>query len=87
MVKTPVVMKFYTRKKCHLCENAKKILEDLQSEFAFQIEEIDIDLDDELTERYGIMIPVVEIGGEEVQYGQIDEGTIRKRLQEKYLIK
>lgn len=78
-----VLVKFYTRKKCHLCENAKEILEELQSEFNFDIEELDIDTDDRLTELYGIMIPVVEIEGFAVQYGQIDKNIIRKRLHEK----
>ncbi len=81
-----MLVKLYTRKKCHLCENAKEILEELQSEFNFDIAEVDIDTDDRLTELYGIMIPVVEIEGSAVQYGQIDKNTIRKRLHEKNVI-
>ena len=44
----------------------------------FHLEEIDIEESDELTEKYGLMIPVVEIDGEEVQFGQIDKYTISK---------
>lgn len=78
-----VQVKFYTRNKCHLCEKAKVILSELKSEFDFDLEEIDIDSDDKLTEFYGIMIPVVVIDGEEVQYGQIEKDFLVKRLQKK----
>jgi glutaredoxin len=77
------VITFYTRKKCHLCEMAKKDVLELQSEFQFTLKEVDIDSDDELTELYGIMIPVVVLDGEELQYGRVDKNIIRKRLQEK----
>ncbi|MGJ7920204.1 glutaredoxin family protein [Neobacillus sp. LXY-4] len=78
-----VVVTFYTRKKCHLCEMAKESLTQLQTEFPFSIKEVDIDTDDHLTELYGIMIPVVVLDGEEVQFGRVDKNVIRKRLQEK----
>lgn len=82
----PVVVTFYTREKCHLCETAKQAITDLQAEFHFTLKEFDIDSDDHLTELYGIMIPVVVIDGEEVQYGRVDKNVIRKRLQEKISI-
>ena len=78
-----MLVKFYTRNKCHLCVNAKAILSELKSEFDFDLEEIDIDSDDKLTELYGIMIPVVVMDGEEVQYGQIEREYLVKRFQEK----
>jgi glutaredoxin len=74
---------FYTRGKCHLCEDAKLMLKLIKEDIPFDMAEYDIDKSDELTERFGLMIPVVEIDGEIVQYGQIDYFTISKRLQEK----
>ncbi|PKR86169.1 glutaredoxin family protein [Heyndrickxia camelliae] len=74
---------FYTRKKCHLCEDAKQILDLLQDDYLFEIVERDIESNDEWIETYGLMIPVIEIEGEVVQYGQIDPFTISKRLQQK----
>lgn len=59
------------------------MITDLQAEFPFTFKEVDIDSDDVLTELYGIMIPVVLIDGEEVQYGRVDKVAIRKRLQKK----
>ncbi len=49
----------------------------------FTVEEIDIEASDELTECYGLMIPVVHIDGEEVGYGFINKFDISNRLQEK----
>ena len=83
IVEPAPVVTFYTRKKCHLCEIAKDMIMELQAEFPFTLQEVDIDSDDQLTELYGIMIPVVLIDGEEVQYGRIDKVVIRKRLQKK----
>ncbi|WP_341356953.1 glutaredoxin family protein [Rossellomorea sp. y25] len=74
---------FYTRTRCGLCEDAKITLKLLQDEMGFSIEEKDIDKSDVLTERFGLMIPVVELDGEILQYGQIDYFTLSKRLHEK----
>lgn len=63
---------FYTRKKCELCQDAKLLLEILQNEYDFTIIEREIDENDEWTEKYGLMIPVIEYNGEVIQYGQID---------------
>ncbi|MBY0146396.1 glutaredoxin family protein [Neobacillus niacini] len=77
------VITFYTRKRCPLCEKAKELILELKEEWNFSFEEIDIDESDELTEQYGIMIPVVHINGEEVAFGIINKMDIRNRLQEK----
>jgi glutaredoxin len=77
------VITFYTRKRCPLCEKAKKLIIELQEEWNFTLEEFDIDESDELTELYGIMIPVVHINGEEVSFGIINKIDISNRLQEK----
>jgi glutaredoxin len=74
---------FYTRNQCGLCQDAKITLKLLEDELGFEIKEIDIDESDDLTERFGLMIPVVEMEGEILQYGQIDYFTLSKRLHEK----
>lgn len=79
------LVKLYTRKGCHLCENAEAIVMELQEKWNFQYKEEDIDRSDELTEKYGLMIPVVEIDGEEVQFGQIDKNFINEALSRKLL--
>ena len=79
-------VKLYSRPRCHLCENAREILEDLQQNFDFIIEEINIDLDDALVEKYGITIPVVELDGEELQYGIVNKKFISEAFTRKNLV-
>lgn len=76
---------FYTRNKCPLCEKAKAVIDEIKQEMDFVYIEKDIDESDELTEKYGLMIPVVEIDGEEVEYGHVNKIVISNRLHEKSL--
>lgn len=80
---TQSTITLYTRNGCPLCDKAKVVLLELKEEYDFSLEEIDIEQDDELYERYGLMIPVVHIDGEEAAYGFIDKYEISNRLQEK----
>ncbi|WP_257535741.1 glutaredoxin family protein [Mesobacillus foraminis] len=66
----------YMRQRCHLCEEAKELLEELQRNWQFDLLEVDIDKDDDLIERYGITIPVVVLDGEEIQAGIINKNFI-----------
>jgi uncharacterized membrane protein len=52
----------YTRKECHLCDQAKADLESLQSKIPHRLVEIDIDTDPALQKKYLVEIPVVEVG-------------------------
>jgi uncharacterized membrane protein/glutaredoxin len=52
----------YTRKDCHLCEQAKKDLESLQPQVPHRLVEIDIDSDPALLKAYLVEIPVIEVG-------------------------
>jgi glutaredoxin len=72
----------YSKTNCPLCDKAKQVLQELQNEFSFEINEIDIYQDDTLLEKYQLMIPVVEIDGEEVDFGLVQKDVIRKRLLE-----
>ncbi len=71
----------YSRDGCHLCEKAKHNLMELKNKISFSYEEKNIALSDELTERYGLIIPVVEMDGEVVAYGLVNKFDISKRLQ------
>lgn len=71
---------FYSKENCSLCDKGLAIIHELQKEFDFEYEIVDIYQDDELLEKFQIMIPVVEIAGEVVTYGILDKDSIRKRL-------
>ncbi|SFA44037.1 Glutaredoxin [Parageobacillus thermantarcticus] len=77
-----MIIHLYSKTNCPLCDKAKQVLQELQKEFTFQIKEIDIYQDDALLEKYQLMIPVIEIDGEEVAFGMIQKDVIRKRLLE-----
>ncbi|WHY76815.1 glutaredoxin family protein [Neobacillus sp. WH10] len=84
---TQTMITLFTRNRCPLCDKAKTAILELKKEWDFEFEEIDIESSDELTERYGLMIPVVHLDGEEVGFGFVDKFDISKRLQEKNRIK
>ncbi len=57
-----IELTFYTTEGCHLCEEAKRLLQQLlaQNPERYQIEIIDIAGSDALIEQYGTRIPVVK---------------------------
>lgn len=52
-------MRFLTREGCHLCDEARPILERVAKDMNVAITEVDIDSDDELTKLYGLRVPVI----------------------------
>ncbi|MEI6446959.1 MAG: glutaredoxin family protein [Actinomycetes bacterium] len=60
----PLKLKFYSREGCHLCDEARSVIESLDVAVAIELEEIDIESSDELMLSYLERIPVVEWGGE-----------------------
>ncbi len=66
----------YTRSGCHLCEDAKALL----VRHGLRVDEVDIDVDPELVERYGLCVPVVEIEGRERFRGRVDERLLVRLL-------
>ena len=80
--KNAMHIRLYTKTNCPLCDKAKAILAELQADYRFTMEEIDIYEDEALLEKYQLMIPVVELDGEEIGYGMMKKETIRKRLRQ-----
>jgi glutaredoxin len=66
----------YGRPACHLCDDARAVLERIGHPF----EEIDIEGDDELLARYLERIPVVALDGTELYDFFVDESDLRARL-------
>ncbi|WP_037500388.1 glutaredoxin family protein [Solirubrobacter soli] len=70
----------YSRPGCHLCEEARAVLDRLRANTPFDVEEIDIEGDDVLHARYLTRIPVVAIDGEELFDYTIDEEALIRRI-------
>ncbi len=73
----------YSKKECHLCDIAKKELNDLGKELAFSITEVDIEKDREVYEKYKHLIPVIEIDGIVIFTGKIDREKLKNALRQK----
>ena len=61
---------------CHLCDDARAVLERVGEPF----EEVDIEADDALLKRYLERIPVVVVDGEERFEFFVDEVALRAAL-------
>lgn len=77
---TPVRVTLYGKPGCHLCEDARAVLDAVRAERPFELEEVDVTLDPRLHARYGERIPIVAIGGEEAFELYVDPGALRERL-------
>jgi glutaredoxin len=72
---TTVVL--YARDGCHLCDEARRVIEDVRRAAAFDFTEVDIETDDALVRDYGIRIPVVAVDGEELFEISVDPAALR----------
>ncbi len=70
----------YGKPGCHLCDDARSIVNAVRADVAFELEEVDITLDPVLAKRLGERIPVLEIDGEEVFEYFVDAHELRRRV-------
>ena len=70
----------YHASECHLCERALEQLRGLRDELGFELDEVAIDGDPELEERYREWLPVVELDGERLFTYYVHEDALRRRL-------
>jgi glutaredoxin len=54
----------YTRARCHLCEVAREVIDDVREYHDFRLEVFDVDADPMLRARYHEDVPVVCVDGE-----------------------
>lgn len=64
----PVATLLYTRRGCHLCDQA----EDLLATLGLVATCVDVDGDQTVAARYGLRVPVLEIDGVVVMEGRFD---------------
>ena len=70
----------YGKPGCHLCDDARKVVESVRVDVGFEVREVDITLDPVLANRLGERIPVVEIDGVEAFEYFVDAGELRRRV-------
>lgn len=69
---------FYTKAGCHLCDDARDLLEELAAEITFELTEIDIRTDPNIFETYRYRIPVILIDDQRIVEGRISQGGLRR---------
>jgi glutaredoxin len=77
---SPVQIEIYSRPGCHLCDDAKEIIERVQSRFPFSLRVINIENDPALEKTYGEQIPVVFINGNKAFKYHVDEIELEQKV-------
>jgi glutaredoxin len=70
----------YGKPGCHLCEEAREVVEAVRAQHPFNLEEVDITRDAALERAYRERIPVVAIDGEEALELVIERSELEERL-------
>lgn len=59
-------VELFTRRGCHLCDEAKAELLALRATLPFTLAEIDVDTDPALQQAYGLLVPVIAVDGRRI---------------------
>ena len=80
MSKVKVV--FYTKAGCHLCEDARELLEEVAEGTEYALTEIDIRTDMAIFDLYRYRIPVIIINQENLLEGRIDANELTQAFKQ-----
>ncbi|MGH2509308.1 MAG: glutaredoxin family protein, partial [Ktedonobacteraceae bacterium] len=73
---------FYTKAGCHLCEDARDLLEEIAQEMPYLLTEIDIRSDMAVFDMYRYRIPVIVIQQGTLLEGRIDADELTRAFQQ-----
>lgn len=79
----PLQVTLYTKAGCHLCEDAREMLDEIATRTTYDFTEIDIRRDLELFELYRYRIPVITINETIVAEGRIDYSELLLAFKER----
>ena len=71
---------FYRRAGCHLCDVARDVVARVCAELGETFDEVDIDGDPELRERFTEEVPVTFVDGRQHDFWRVDEARLRLAL-------
>jgi glutaredoxin len=69
-----------TRTGCHLCDDARRLVERVAAAAGVPWQERDVDADPALRAEYGDLVPVVLVDGKELGHWRIEEARLRHAL-------
>jgi glutaredoxin len=70
----------YGRPGCHLCDDARAVVQQVCAELGVGFAEVDITTDPELMREYGEQIPVTFVDGRQHDFWRVDPDRLRKAL-------
>jgi glutaredoxin len=71
---------FYTRAGCHLCDQARGVIEQVCAELDEEYAEVDIDTDPDLVARFTDEVPVTFVDGRQHDFWRVDPARLREAL-------
>ncbi len=79
MSETPRV-RLYSRPGCHLCDDARAVIAAVCAELGESFDEVSIDDDPALVERFGEEIPVTFVDGRQHDFWRVSPDRLRAAL-------
>jgi glutaredoxin len=80
VVSAPPRVRLYSRPGCHLCDEARAVIAAVCAELGEEFDEVSIDDDPELRERFGEEIPVTFVDGRQHDFWRVDAERLRAAL-------
>ena len=76
----PIHVEIFTRPDCHLCDDAKAVIERVKQRFPFDLKITNIEEDSALEAAYGSEIPVITINGNKAFKYRVDETEFARKV-------
>jgi len=77
----PARVTLYSKPGCHLCDEARAVVEAVCADMDATWSEVDITTDAELNERYWEQIPVTLVDGRQHDFWRVDARRLRAALE------
>ncbi len=75
-------IRLYTRRDCCLCEEMKGVVRDVAEEVPLEVEEVDVDSEPDLREKFGGEVPVLFIDGRKAFKYRVAARELKKKLKQ-----
>ena len=76
----PIRIDIYSRPGCHLCDEAKAVIEPFRERYVVVLRTINVESSADLENRYGSDIPVVLVNGDEAFRHRVDRTELERKL-------
>ena len=70
----------YSRPGCHLCDDARAVIARVCADLGEEYDEVSIDDDPELSDRFNDEVPVTFVDGRQHDFWRVDEARLRAAL-------